>query len=205
MSHKRKLRRDDLLDRALEAKPAHISLDGVEHSCGGTFHTLVEPAPVHIRGRDVEVDQERYRCDGCGEELFDLWQVDDARVAAARKLNEDEGLLQPEEIKELRESLGLTQTEFEKALGIGEKTVIRWEKGKVLPSQAMAMLLLLIKRDPAAMVFLADKRGVRLRSKKDSRAIPLSVCPFPGEIIVTDMSSYLDRIKYGGDSHGVAV
>lgn len=142
--------------------PEGLSLDGEQHSCGGSFRQREEPTEVFIRGRTVLVPQAFYACDKCGEKLFDLWQMDDARAAAARKLNEEEGLLQPEEIKALRESLGLTQAQFEQALGIGEKTVVRWEQGKVLPGQATALLLLLIRRDPTALEFLALRRGVDL-------------------------------------------
>jgi putative zinc finger/helix-turn-helix YgiT family protein len=100
------------------------------------------------------VPAEFYRCSGCGEERFDLEQVDRARAAAAEALTRAEGLLLPEEIRALRERLGLTQDAFEDALGLGRKTMVRWETGKVMPSQSMALLLLLLKRDPSAMKFL---------------------------------------------------
>lgn len=37
-------------------------------------------------------------------------------------------------LKELRESLGLTQSEVAKALGVSAYTVILWEQGKKIPA-----------------------------------------------------------------------
>lgn len=38
------------------------------------------------------------------------------------------------EVKEIRKSLGLTQVEFAKKLGVDTKTVQNWESGKNIPS-----------------------------------------------------------------------
>jgi putative zinc finger/helix-turn-helix YgiT family protein len=142
------------------------SLDGAEHSCGGTFAQVSGTQEIVIRGETVAVVADFYRCSGCGEERIDLDQLDRARVAAAKALTAAEGLLQPEEIRALREGLGLTQSAFEQALGLGPKTMVRWETGRVMPSQAMALLLLLIKRDPSAMGFLtARSNGEQLTER----------------------------------------
>jgi HTH-type transcriptional regulator/antitoxin MqsA len=117
---------------------------------------------VAIRGTTVSVSAEFYRCSGCGEERFDLEQVDRARTAAAEALTRAEGLLLPEDIRELRKRLGLTQEAFENSLGLGPKTVVRWESGKVIPSRAAALLLEALRRDPSLMRhFDALARGER--------------------------------------------
>ena len=41
----------------------------------------------------------------------------------------------PEEIKKLRESLGMTQEEFARELGVSFSTVSRWETGRGQPSR----------------------------------------------------------------------
>lgn len=138
------------------------SLDGVAHACGEAFALVREPQEVLIRGTAVVVEAEFYRCSGCGEERYDLDQMDSARAAAAAKLTRDEGLLLPEEIMALRRSLSMTQAEFEKALGFGEKTVVRWETGKVIPGRSAALLLVALRRDPALMTYFAAlSRGER--------------------------------------------
>jgi DNA-binding transcriptional regulator YiaG len=51
------------------------------------------------------------------------------------------GLLLPQQIRELREFLGLTQKEISELLQLGEKTWTRWESGRERPSRSMNILL----------------------------------------------------------------
>jgi putative zinc finger/helix-turn-helix YgiT family protein len=139
------------------------SLEGARHSCGGVFHLVSEPTDIAIRGTAVRVPQDMFRCDGCGAERISLEQLDAARERAAEKLREQEGIMSPGEIRALREAFELSQAELEHALGLGPKTVVRWESGKVMPNQATSQLLLLIQRDPSALVFLAERRGISLQ------------------------------------------
>lgn len=39
----------------------------------------------------------------------------------------------PEEVKSLREELGLTQEKFAKRIGVHKITVSRWERGEMVP------------------------------------------------------------------------
>ena len=49
--------------------------------------------------------------------------------------------MKPEEIRELRKKLGLTQEEFARLLGVGYTTINRWENGKSEPrGQALEVL-----------------------------------------------------------------
>lgn len=66
-----------------------------------------------------------------GEEIFDskLEQENDVRLYNEyRKIN---GLFLPEEIKEVRKKFGVTQVVFSKALGLGDKTIARYENGSL--------------------------------------------------------------------------
>jgi len=53
--------------------------------------------------------------------------------------------LSPEEIKELRQKLGLTQEEFGRLLGVGFATVNRWENGKAEPKGPVEEVLWKLK------------------------------------------------------------
>lgn len=143
--------------------PSMPSIEGARHSCGGLFHLVSEPADIAIRGTAVRVPQDMFRCDGCGAERLSLEQLDAARERAAEKLREQESIMAPAEIRALREGFELSQAELERVLGLGPKTVVRWENGKVMPNQATSQLLLLIQRDPAALIFLAERRGITLQ------------------------------------------
>jgi transcriptional regulator with XRE-family HTH domain len=51
------------------------------------------------------------------------------------------GLLLPEQMKELRESLGFSQNQMSALLQLGGKTWHRWETGKERPSRSLNILL----------------------------------------------------------------
>ncbi|MCX6969249.1 MAG: helix-turn-helix domain-containing protein [Verrucomicrobia bacterium] len=51
------------------------------------------------------------------------------------------GLLAPDQIRELRQHLGLTQKNISALLQLGEKTWTRWESGRERPSRSMNILL----------------------------------------------------------------
>ncbi len=120
---------------------------------------------VEVRGEPIEVEAEYYTCTKCGE-AFENTRGADALAAAYAFYRRRYGLLQPEEIKTWRKSLGLTQRELSDILGWGGATLSRYENG-ALQSEAhekmlrLAMephnLLRLIEESPA--VLAADKRG----------------------------------------------
>ncbi len=66
-------------------------------------------------------------------------------AAALKKLDDIRarhmGLMLPEEIRELREYLGLTQAEISRLLQLGERTWTRWETGRSRPTHSYNLLL----------------------------------------------------------------
>ena len=65
---------------------------------------------------------------------------------------------------EIREGLGLTQQSFEQLLGVGPKTVVRWERGTVFQNRATDSLLRVIRAFPEAARFLGDHHQDSLTS-----------------------------------------
>jgi DNA-binding transcriptional regulator YiaG len=88
------------------------------------------------------------------------------------------GLLTPEQIRSLRERLGLTQREVSELLQIGEKTWTRWETGHERPSRSTNVLLSALsdgKIDVAYLLSLARRRNdwlARLASQSESAMNP---------------------------------
>lgn len=126
-----------------------------KHRCGGDFMPVASTIEVTIRGVTVEVEQDELHCDSCGEIRVPLENAERAEDEAAHLVRGELGLLQPDEIRALRDRLGLTQEELENALGLGAKTAVRWETGRVMQSKATDNLLRLIDRDPTAIDFLS--------------------------------------------------
>ena len=117
---------------------------------------------MRIGSRSARVRDEFARCASCGEEFYGPGQMDATLRRAAKVLRAEEGLLSATKIKALREGLGLSQNAFEQLLGVGPKTVVRWEKGTVFQNKATDSLLRVVERFPEVVCFLGDLHGVAL-------------------------------------------
>jgi len=137
--------------------------------CGDPLILVHERAELTIGNRRATVEVERYRCDSCAESFFSPEQALAAQRAAAAVLREQEGLLTPNEILAIRTRLDLTQAELERVLGVGPKTVVRWERGTVFQNAATDQLLRLIAAVPAAFTFLAERAGLQVSGSTDAQ------------------------------------
>ena len=130
--------------------------------CGADAVTTAERRRVQVGSREAMVLDEFYRCTSCGEEFYEPGQLDTVMRRASAAIRRDLELLQPEEIRAIRSSLGLSQADFERLLGVGKKTVVRWEKGTVFQSQATDTLLRVLRGVDGAADFLGEMRGMKL-------------------------------------------
>lgn len=139
--------------------------------CDAAMRPVAEERDVSIGRRTALVRDEFLRCCACGEEVYLPGQMERTQTRAARAIRTQEGLLQPEEIRTLRERLGLSQAAFEALLGVGPKTVVRWERGTVFQNAATDALLRVIDRFPEVAEFLAELNGAeRPRGAKRTQA-----------------------------------
>jgi DNA-binding transcriptional regulator YiaG len=83
----------------------------------------------------------------------------DILVAALRT---KAGLLAPNEIREKRLGLGLTQEQLAKHLKVAKETVCRWETGGQIQQRAMDMLLRLYFDVADARTYLASDGSTRM-------------------------------------------
>ncbi|HQU44529.1 MAG TPA: hypothetical protein PK867_17035 [Pirellulales bacterium] len=113
----------------------------------------VNPSAVPYRatrkyeGRSYELEFQALRvlqCEQCGERLFDI----DADQQIERAFRATLGLLQPEEIREGRKELGLSQMEFAGKLRFAEESVSRWETGALVQSRHADTLIRLYFASP---------------------------------------------------------
>jgi len=130
--------------------------------CGGGVQASVEALEVPFRGHPVEVSGVPHgRCTECGEVYIGAAEVEQLQRAAASQVRAAQGLLQPEEIRALRASLGLSQAAFEDLLGTGAKTVVRWEKGTVFQSATADRLMRLLRERPELRAVLESQAVCR--------------------------------------------
>jgi putative zinc finger/helix-turn-helix YgiT family protein len=109
---------------------------------------------ITVEAQNVPVEV----CPHCGEQFFGPAAARLQHAAVCQAL----GLLTPQEIQTIRERFGPTQTEFGRLTGIGEATISRWERGRLLPSRALDRYLRLLAANPANVSSLkAMVNGIR--------------------------------------------
>jgi putative zinc finger/helix-turn-helix YgiT family protein len=90
------------------------------------------------------------QCDNC--QAISIDDEADQQISAA--FRRAARLLTPQEIRQGREKLGLTQKQFANLLGVGEATVSRWETGAQIQQRAMDRFLRVCLASPAAVELL---------------------------------------------------
>lgn len=133
------------------------------HSCADNFERVTREREFPIHGTRVAVHEEIFRCTVCGEEEYSYEQAVKAERRAGEIYRDQNGFLQPVEIAALRRRWGLTQVQLEEALGLGRKTIARWEAGRVLQSRALDNLLRAIDQFPAVLDFLAGRQNASIK------------------------------------------
>jgi putative transcriptional regulator len=113
----------------------------------GQLHpqVVMERFPYEDDGKEVTVVAEDVPveiCDNpeCREQLSGPEAARIRHMAICRAL----GLLTPGEIRAIRDRLNLTQAEFARLTRLGEATICRWERGRLLQNPAMDRYLRLI-------------------------------------------------------------
>lgn len=126
--------------------------------CGSVMREVTGAITETVRGVSTTVDGvHQYVCDACGEIELDLDDADRLSREQMRQVAKAKGILSPDEIREIRKGLGLTQEEFQRLLGVSSPAVSRWETGAMLPSKTTDNLMRVIAEVPEAVAFLMDR------------------------------------------------
>lgn len=121
--------------------------------------TVTERGPDDVEVSFADVFS---HCNKCENEFYTPEQSLNHSRAFAQAARKAQGFYSGEQIKAIRERLGLTQRQLEKALGVGKKTVVRYEKGTVPHGGAIDNLLWIADHYPTIFTRLAfERRGVK--------------------------------------------
>lgn len=128
------------------------------YACNRETETVLTKVEKTFRIKEcpLSVTITQAECSVCHHEVFvEALETENDRLAfdAYRK---KVGLLLPQEIKAIRESYGLSQTTFAKVMGLGEKTITRYENGS-LQDMAYDNLLRMIQ-NPGNFLKIASLR-----------------------------------------------
>ncbi len=139
------------------------SLEGSLHrGCGGRYAQHEEQVTVRLSGMAASVTRAFFRCEKCAHEQRTIEQRDLAEKEAIEQIRTEHSLLLPREIKQLRESLGLTSAQLaELCYGTPKGIVSGWEKGRYVQNREADALLRSL-RDPETLEYRAGRAGVVL-------------------------------------------
>jgi putative zinc finger/helix-turn-helix YgiT family protein len=108
-----------------------------------------------VNGENVAVPSALHlRCPRCSEIVLrfeDSRRLQQDAIAIYRKKH---GLLSAAQIRDTREQFGLSQAQFARLLHLGANTISRWESGRNVQTEAMEMLLRLIRDLPGSLDYL---------------------------------------------------
>ncbi|MFI3169895.1 MAG: type II toxin-antitoxin system MqsA family antitoxin [Faecalibacterium sp.] len=125
-----------------------------------------------VKGKEIEIVSQIATCVICGEELFDE-HLDGANIVRAYdKYKQEMNLLSAQEICEIRKKYSLSQALFAKILGLGEKTITRYENGAI-QDVAQNNLILLMRTPSNFKKLLAECEGKLTEEEKQLAQIAL--------------------------------
>jgi putative zinc finger/helix-turn-helix YgiT family protein len=114
-----------------------------------------EKESISIRGEEIPVEVEYYRCEACGEQFENTKQEIDPLEEAYRQYRRRKNMVTPEEMRDFRKNHRLTQEEFSRLLGMGVTTLNRYENG-ALQTEAHDRILRLVM-EPGNLLKLAQR------------------------------------------------
>ncbi len=174
-------------------------------ACNEKTSTKIEKRQesFNIKGQNITMESEIRVCAKCGEEILDEKLDNENLKRFYNEYRKNNGLLMPEEIKEIRQRYDISQSAFAKILGLGEKTITRYENGS-LQDMAQNNLILLMK-NKSNFIRLWEKNKFLLqeseREKTENRLKKMSsknknqTIKFPQNLKVD--YSYKMRSDYG--------
>ena len=139
--------------------------------CGREVETeVVTKKEIYdVCGEPIEVEARVLVCKECGEELF-CEELDSAILLQAyNEFRRRHKLLQPEEIKKIREQYGLSQRGFAKLLNWGDKTICRYENGSIQDKAHNSLLLFL--REPENMRTYLTENEIVLDERQKAKLL----------------------------------
>ncbi len=139
------------------------SLEGhVHRNCGGLYEHAVERVTVRKSGMSAEVERGLFRCPRCGDEQRTLEQTEAAEQAAIATMRAEYGLMEPREMRALRNSLGLTTAQLSDLMyGTPKGIVEGWLRGRYLQNVEADRLLRSLA-DPEILSRRAARAGITL-------------------------------------------
>jgi putative zinc finger/helix-turn-helix YgiT family protein len=126
-------------------------------ACGTGMEEKRGRLRLPVNGEEISVPSAAHlRCPRCGKVVL---RFEDARRLSADAIaiyRRKHGLLSAEDIRAVRKRFGLTQRDLARLLRLGSNTISRWEAGRNVQTEAMDVLLRLLRDVPGSLDYLRD-------------------------------------------------
>ena len=133
-----------------------------------------------VKGEPTSYDAEAAVCPCCGKAIGDS-RIEEGNLRRAYSAYcAAHGLMAPDEVRELRNSYGLSLREFSKLLGFGEQTIARYEAGAIPDDSHNTMLRLASTAEGAASLLSVRESQLSERTASAVRRFIESRAPLTG-------------------------
>jgi putative zinc finger/helix-turn-helix YgiT family protein len=139
------------------------------------YETKLRGIPFVVK--DAKIAQ----CDTCGEQVYDAKEIKRWEEVLKKKLQAQDLLITPYEVKKLREAMGLSVADFASIFGVTRQTVYGWESEKssgVQLGPASLLLGLLAEDQSGSLTGICDflfasagNRGQEVQSSKRKKEV----------------------------------
>lgn len=128
--------------------------DPVCPETGAPMRRGIRPLTLEYKGATTTFDMPGWYSDAAEEAIYTGEDMKVSDRALNRLKASVEGLLSSDEIKRVRQRLGLTQEQAGELIGGGPRAFQKYEADDLLPSRAISSALLLLDRDPGGLAAL---------------------------------------------------
>lgn len=118
----------------------------------------VRPMTLNYKAESVTFEMPGWYCDECEESVHTGKDMKVSDRMLNRLKAHSEGLLGPEDIRRIRQKLGLSQEAAGLLIGGGPRAFQKYESGDLLPSRAISSALVLLDHDPEALALLKRRQ-----------------------------------------------
>ena len=111
----------------------------------------IQPITYNYKNVEFTIDQPAQWCGACGEGIIDGKDSNAVIHLIQREKARIDGLLTPEEIKNIRKQLKLTQKQAANVFGGGVNAFNRYEQGKIPVPKPLSQLLTILHKHPGQL------------------------------------------------------
>ncbi len=133
---------------------------------GAPMQRGVRSMTLTYKEESITFDMPGWYCDESDESIHTGKDMKVSDRMLNRIKARSEGLLEPEKIRRIRKKLSLSQEAAGLLIGGGPRAFQKYESGDMLPSRAVSSALILLDRDPGALVVLKKRHDAKKSSKK---------------------------------------